>query len=66
MTPRLVKLTAAADRYDISPRTIRRHIAQGRIRGYRLGDRLIRVSLEDVEALARPIPTADADAPPAA
>lgn len=39
------------------PDTIRRYISQGRLTAYRVGDRLLRVDLDEVERLARPIPT---------
>jgi excisionase family DNA binding protein len=43
---------------DVSPRTMRRWISMGRLPGYRVGPRLLKVSLDDVEALARQLPTA--------
>ena len=39
----------AAERYNISQTTVRRYIANGRITGHRLGPRLIRVDLDQVE-----------------
>jgi len=54
---RLVSIDAAAEFAAVNPRTIRRRIAEGRLTGYRFGPRLIRVDLEEVEALLRPIPT---------
>ncbi|MGX0781854.1 helix-turn-helix transcriptional regulator [Dermabacter hominis] len=53
----LVTLERAAERLGVTPRTIRRQIASGNITGYRIGNRAVRVSLADVDALARPIPT---------
>ena len=55
---RLVSLAAAAAYADVSTRTLRRYIAQGRLTGYRVGPRLLKVDLDDVDQLARPIPTA--------
>ncbi len=52
----LITVTAAADRLD--DRTIRRYIAVGTLRGYRVGTKLVRVDRADVEALIRPIPAA--------
>ena len=43
----LVSLNAAAERFDVSVKTLRRRIADGTITGYRLG-RLVRVDLDDV------------------
>jgi excisionase family DNA binding protein len=59
-TRRLVGLAAAAAAAyaDVSTRTLRRYIAQGRLTGYRVGPRLLKVDLDDLDRLARPIPTA--------
>jgi excisionase family DNA binding protein len=48
----------AADFYGVSERTLRRRVSEGLLPAYRVGPRSIRVSAEDVAALARPIPTA--------
>ena len=53
---RLVSLETAADIRDCSSRTIRRMISSGELTGYRFGPRLLRVSLDELEAAARPIP----------
>jgi excisionase family DNA binding protein len=53
----LVGLSAAAYA-DVSTRTMRRYIAQGRLTGYRTGPRLVTVDLRELDQLARPIPTA--------
>jgi excisionase family DNA binding protein len=42
---------------DVSTRTLRRYIAQGRLTGYRVGPRLVKVDLSELDQLARPIPT---------
>lgn len=55
---RLASLATAAAHADVSVRTLRRYIAQGRLTGYRLGPRLIKVDLNEVERLARPLPDA--------
>ena len=58
-TPRrLVSLADAAAYADVSIRTVRRYIAQGRLTGYRVGPRLVKVDLSELVALARPIPSA--------
>ena len=44
-------ITKAAKRFDVNPATIRRMIADGRIKGYRSGTRLIRVDLNEIAAL---------------
>ena len=56
-TPARVGITEAAAYADVSTRTIRRWIAAGMLPGYRLGPRLVKVDLADLEALARRIPT---------
>lgn len=55
--PRFVSLAAAAGYVDVSTRTLRRYISQGRLTGYRVGPRLLKIDLNELEALARPIPT---------
>lgn len=61
-TRRLASISAAADYADISTRTLRRYIAEGRITGYRVGPRLVKVDLADLDRIVRPIPTASAGA----
>jgi len=43
---------------DVSQKTIRRRIAEGSLTGYRMGPRILRVDLNELDALMRPIPTA--------
>lgn len=57
---RFVSQDAAAERWDVSVDTIRRMIASGKITGYRLNGRIIRVDLAEVDAAFRPIPTVKA------
>lgn len=54
---RIASIETAATVAGCSPRTIRRYIADGRLTGFRLGPRMIRVDLAEVEELLRPIPT---------
>ena len=54
---RLASVADAANYADVSVRTIRRYIAQGRLTGYRVGPRLVKVDLVDLDTLASPIPT---------
>lgn len=54
---RYVRQEAAAERWDVSVDTIRRLIAAGKITGYRLNGRVIRVDVAEVDACFRPIPT---------
>ena len=53
---RLETLDAAAEYVGVHPRTLRRWISSGQLAGYRAGPRLIRVDLDEVDAmLSRPI-----------
>ena len=55
-TRQIASIEVAAARYDVHPRTIRRRIADGTIRGYRVG-RLVKVDLAECdERLLQPIP----------
>ncbi|MGH3550373.1 MAG: hypothetical protein ACRDQU_20100 [Pseudonocardiaceae bacterium] len=56
---RLVSLAAGAAYADVSVRTLRRYISQGRLTGYRVGPRLVKVDLNELRKLACPIPTAE-------
>ena len=55
---RLVSLATAAVYADLSTRTLRRYISQGRLNGYRVGPRLVKIDLNEVDQLVRLIPTA--------
>lgn len=48
----------AAARLGVSPRTIRRRIADGHLTAYRFGPRLIRLDAVEVDAVLRRIPAA--------
>lgn len=54
----LVSIAKAADYADVHPMTMRRWISAGRIKAYRLGPRSLRVDLNELDAMLRPIPTA--------
>lgn len=54
---RLESITVAAEYIDVSTKTIRRWISAGIVTGYRAGPRLIKVDLNDLDAMLRPIPT---------
>lgn len=56
---RLVPLAAASEYSQLSIKTLRRRIADGSIRGFRAGPKLIMVDLDEIDsALIRPIPAA--------
>lgn len=59
---RIASIAAAAEYAGVSTKTIRRYITAGRLAGYRVGPRLVRVNLAEVDALLRRIPTASGDA----
>lgn len=54
----MVPLAVAAEQYGIAEKTLRRRISEGVLPAYRVGPRLIRVKLSDVDALFTRIPTA--------
>jgi excisionase family DNA binding protein len=45
----------AADWIGVDPKTVRRWIAQGRIKAHRVGPRLIRIERESLIAMATPV-----------
>jgi excisionase family DNA binding protein len=56
---RYARLAEAAESYGMSVKTLRRYITEGRITGYRAGPKLIKVDLDELDAvLIRPIPAA--------
>ena len=55
---RLVSIAQASDYADVNPKTIRRWIAAGHLPGYRMGPRLLKVDLNELDAMLRPIATA--------
>jgi excisionase family DNA binding protein len=59
-----VSIQKAAERYDVCQRTVRRKIASGELPAYRFG-RSIRIREDDLEAVLRPIPTAEQPVGPA-
>ena len=50
----------AAARLGVDVKTIRRYISEGRLVGYRLADKAIRLDSDEVDALFTPIPAAGA------
>lgn len=59
--PRWATLPKAAEYFDCSVKTMRRYISSGDIPGYYVGKRRsIKVDLNDVDALAKRIPSAGA------
>jgi excisionase family DNA binding protein len=50
-----VDLAFGAEYLGVSIQSLRRRIAEGRLKAYRVGPRAIRVNLADLEALKQPI-----------
>ena len=53
---RLATIGAAAEYVDVHPRTVRRWIAAGRLPAYRVGPRLLKIDLNELEDMLRRIP----------
>lgn len=51
---RYVTIAIAAEYLDVTTRTIRQMIADGRLTGYRSGSRLVRLDLNEIDAAMRP------------
>jgi excisionase family DNA binding protein len=50
-----VGIPEAATYLDVTPKTIRRYIAEGRLPAYRLGDRVVRIKVVDLDAALTPM-----------
>lgn len=57
---RWASIDTGAEHVDMSNKTIRRMIATGTIGGYRFGKKTLRIDLNELDAVARPIPNAAA------
>ena len=55
-SPRFAKVGAAADYAAVAPITVRRWVKRGNLTAYRAG-RVLRVDLNEVDALLRPVVT---------
>ncbi|ORV91199.1 DNA-binding protein [Mycobacterium interjectum] len=51
---RYVKIAEAAEYLQVTDRTIRQMIADGRLTGYRSGGRLVRLDLNEIDRAMRP------------
>lgn len=54
-THRLVSIAVAAEYLATSERTIRRYIADGDLTGYRIGPRLVRLDLNEIDRVLQPM-----------
>lgn len=54
-TRRLISISAAAAELGVCDRTIRRYLASGRLKGYRVGGRMIRVDAAQLDMALSPI-----------
>lgn len=55
MQKRLESLSVAAEYANVNPRTLRRYIASGRLNAYRVGPRLLKIDLNELEAIFEPV-----------
>jgi excisionase family DNA binding protein len=51
---RYVKIAEAADYLQVTDRTIRQMVADGRLTAYRSGTRLVRLDLDEIDAAMQP------------
>lgn len=52
-----VNPSEAAQHLGVAPRTLRRMVSEGRVPAYRLGPRLVRFKIADLDAALNRIPT---------
>jgi len=55
----LVSVADAAEYVGCTDKTIRRRVSEGALTAYRFGPRMLRVDLAELDAMLRPIPTAE-------
>jgi excisionase family DNA binding protein len=53
--PELIGLQEAADRCGVSYRTVRRWISDGRINAVRVGPKLLKISVSDLDRIVQPV-----------
>lgn len=54
----LISIAQAAERLGVCGKTVRRRIADGSLTAYRVGPRLLKIDVADLDDVLRPIPTA--------
>ena len=55
---RLASLEVAAEHADVCTKTIRRWVADGRIKAYHVGPRLLKIDLNELDSYIRPVAAA--------
>lgn len=53
--PELISVQAAADYCDVDARTVRRWIAAGRLNALRVGPRLIKIDVAELDKILQPV-----------
>jgi excisionase family DNA binding protein len=53
---KLVNISVAAEYADVHPATLRRWVAAGRLPAYRVGPRLLKIDLAELDEIVRRIP----------
>lgn len=56
---RYVSLEAVAEQLDVTVNTVRNWIKSGRLTGYRVGPRVVRVDAAQIEQLIQPMPASE-------
>jgi excisionase family DNA binding protein len=51
-----VGITEAATYLDVTPKTVRKLIAERELQAYRLGSKMLRIRLADLDAVCKPVP----------
>lgn len=51
---RLASIDEGAARAGLHPKTVRRYIKEGRLTGYRVGVKFLRVDLDEIDGLIQP------------
>jgi excisionase family DNA binding protein len=59
-----VGITEAATYLDVTNKTVRKLIATGELPAYRLGAKILRIKLADLDAVCKPLPSGAASARP--
>jgi excisionase family DNA binding protein len=54
-TRKYVNLSEAADYLGVTTRTVRQMVADQRLRAYKLGDRVVRLRLDEIDAAMQPV-----------